>query len=391
MGLFKRRRKKSEKNMDEILEQVAEDVLSPEDRGDTHKVQHYVLGHCEQIIETAKELEEEKSEYRVVTAYLKDIQIIEELPDEEATVLRDTAANIITLDRTRTDYLHTSKKITDSQYTQMQRDEKVIATAIKNLQSNEVYQSAVKRDMHYLEGEKNEWMYYREELENEQKILRRLSYALFGILLVLLTVVLVLQVGFYVDMQLIFLLLIFVAAAGGMFVFLRMQYNTKEMQRAEVNMNHAITLSNKVKIKYVNSTNAVDYACEKYHVHNSFELNYLWEQYMGAVREREKYERTSEDLEYFHGKLVRMLRKYELFDSKVWINQTVALVDKREMVEIKHNLVARRQKLRGRIEYNMDVVLEQKEEIENLMKEFKEDIPEVHEILESVEKLCGIN
>ena len=77
MGLFKRRRKKSEKNMDEILEQVAEDVLSPEDRGDTHKVQHYVLGHCEQIIETAKELEEEKSEYRVVTAYLKDIQIMD--------------------------------------------------------------------------------------------------------------------------------------------------------------------------------------------------------------------------------------------------------------------------------------------------------------------------
>lgn len=65
---------------------------------------------------------------------------------------------------------------------------------------------------------------------------------------------------------------------------------------------------NRTKIKYVNSTNAVDYACEKYHVHNSYELTYLWEQYLEAKREREKFERNSDDLEYFNGKLVHMLQ-----------------------------------------------------------------------------------
>ena len=41
-------------------------------------------------------------------------------------------------------------------------------------------------------------------------------------------------------------------------------------------------------------------------------LTYLWEQYFEARREREKFERNSDDLEYFNGKLVRMLQKYEL-------------------------------------------------------------------------------
>lgn len=187
----------------------------------------------------------------------------------------------------------------------------------------------------------------------------------------------------------LFTILMVAAAASGFFMLFRNQNNTREIKRAEVNMNHAITLLNRTKIKYVNSTNAVDYACEKYHVHNSYELTYLWEQYLEARREREKFERNSDDLEYFNGKLVRMLQKYELYDAKVWISQPNALVDKREMVEIKHELLSRRQKIRASIEYNMDVVLEQKEEIEKLMKEYHEEIPEVREIINSVDRLCG--
>ena len=391
MKLFKRKWKKKQKSIDEILEQVTEDVLTPEEMEDEHKVHHYVLDHCEQIIETAKELEAQKAEYRVMTSYLKDIQLIEEMPEKEAGILRDAASNILTLNQSRDDYLQTSKKITDSQYNQMQQDEKIITSAIRTLQENERYQALVKKDMQYLDGEKNEWIYYRRELLSEQKLLRRLSYMLFGVLIILMAVILVLQMGFEMDTRLLFMILLFTGGAAGTAIYIRMQNNTAEIKKAENNTNRAITLLNKVKIKYVHSTNAVDYACEKYHVHNSYELNYLWEQYMEANREREKYERTSEDLEYFSGKLLRMLRNFNLYDPKVWLYQADALVDKREMVEIKHNLIERRQKLRSRIEYNMDVVLEQKEEIEGLMKEFGSDIPEVRQILESIDKLCGVS
>lgn len=387
MGLFRRKKKKPKQDIDDILSRISEDVLSEEDSRDQHKVQHYVLGHCEQIIETAKELEAEKAEYRKVTSYLTDIQIIEELPEQEAAELRDTAASILTLNQSRDDYLATSKRLSDTQFAQMQQEEDQISDAIRSLQANEAYQAAVKRDMNYLEGEKNEWTYYRQELMDEQKFLRKLSYVLFGLAVMALAVILALKVGLEMDVQLLLTICGFALAAAGGFILVKTQNNDREIQKAQINMNHAISLLNRTKIKYVHSTNAVDYACEKYHVHNSYELNYLWEQYQLALKEKEKFERNSEDLEYFNGRLVRLLQKRSLYDARVWINQPTALVDKREMVEIKHDLITRRQKIRSRIEYDMDVVLEQKEEIESLMKEYHEEIPEVREILNSIDRL----
>lgn len=386
MGFF-RRKKKEKKDIARVLSAVTEDVLGEKDRKDAKKVHHYVLGHCEQIIQTAKALEGEKQEYRTLTSYLTDVQTLENLSEKEAQELRDTANSIVTLTQSREDYLHRSKKLTETQFAQMQRDEDILADAIKTLQTNEAYQSAVKRDMNYLEGEKVEWTYYHQELQDEQKILRIVSYVAFGVFALVLGALMIMLFVMDMDVLILFAVLLFAAAVLGSFLLLRMQNNAREMKRANVNRNHAISLLNKAKIKYVHSTNAVDYACEKYHVHNSYELTYLWEQYMEAVRELEKYQRNSEDLEYFTGKLLRLLRKYNLYDVQIWQNQLHALIDKREMVEIKHDLLQRRQKVRAQMEYDLDVVDEQREEIENLMKEFHEEIPEVREILNSVERL----
>ena len=60
---------------------------------------------------------------------------------------------------------------------------------------------------------------------------------------------------------------------------------------------------NKVKIKYVNMTNAVDYACEKYHVRNGKELEYIWECYMDAVKQK-KFEQNSDDIDYFNNRMI---------------------------------------------------------------------------------------
>ena len=41
-----------------------------------------MLGRCEEIVEAIRELEEAKSEYRIVTDYLNDIQKIRNIPKE---------------------------------------------------------------------------------------------------------------------------------------------------------------------------------------------------------------------------------------------------------------------------------------------------------------------
>ena len=174
-------------------------------------------------------------------------------------------------------------------------------------------------------------------------------------------------------------------------VLLRMQNDEREVKKSQASINRAITLLNGVKLKYVNITNAVDYACEKYHVHNANELNYIWEQYLEAVKEREKFQRTNEDLEYFSSRLIRDLHAYHLYDAKIWVHQTKALLDKKEMVEVKHELLIRRQKLRDRIDMQIDSIQGAKSEIEKLIKDYSQHEGEIREILNSLDKICGVS
>jgi hypothetical protein len=71
----------------------------------------------------------------------------------------------------------------------------------------------------------------------------------------------------------------------------------------------------------------------------------------------------------------------------VWISQAQAIVDPKEMVEIKHEMIGRRQKLRAQIEYNMQIIMEQKEEAEKLVDKVGSVRPQVEEILRAIDKL----
>ena len=78
---------------------------------------------------------------------------------------------------------------------------------------------------------------------------------------------------------------------------------------------------------------------------------------------------------------------YQLYDAHVWVTQAVALVDPKEMVEIKHGLIGRRQKLRARIENNLSQVNEQKEEAEQLLDKVGSMRPQMEKILNAVDKI----
>ena len=383
---FRKRKREAEEIRDAALQAPNAENL-PERFMDSKQAQSYIMQCCEQIIEAGKELEEEKSEYRIVTDYLKDIQMIEELPPEDFAEVRSAAENVQNLNRMRDDYHNSEKRISDVQFVQMQQEEDVIPDAINRLKSNEAYQNTVKRDMNYLEGEKNEWYYNMLELGRQQKILRKLSVAVLGLFTVGMAILFLLQTVFSFDATYAYMGLILLAAVGSFGVFLKMTANQTEIRQSEANMNRAIILLNKVKFRYVNVTNAVDYAREKFHVKNAYEFNYIWEQYLNELKEREKFQQANEDLDYYNTKLVRLLKRYRLYDANVWVNQSSALVDKKEMVEVKHNLIVRRQKLRSRIEYNADSIRSKRAEVDRLLKKEKIDTQEIRQIIDSIDRL----
>lgn len=394
MGLFRKKRKP--KYVEDILEFEGEIQPGPEhpkeEKKSSEKKEKKSIAaeYCEQIMVAARNLEETKREYKMVTDYLTDIQNIENLPDTEVGKIQEIAQNVVNLNNSRDAYLNKAKTISDAHFAQMEQLESEMPDIIKRLKENEEYQTMVKRDMQYLEGEREEWRYYLESLEKEKKILHRSLYGLIGLFAAAVVTIIILGNVLKFDILMAFVIAALVTGAIGGLIVLRLQNDELGIRKSQANINRAIVLSNKIKFKYVNVTNAVDYACEKYNVKNAYELTYVWDQYLEAVKEREKYQRTNDDLEYFNDKLVRQLHRYHLYDARVWVHQAKALLDKKEMVEVKHDLLVRRQKLREGMESQVDSIRNARKEIETLIKGSPGGRKEIREILDSVDQICGL-
>lgn len=389
--LFFGKKRKKEQEIDEAFAKVYQEIETIDNWNDPKKLEHYILDSCEQIIALTKEIEGEKTEYRIVTSYLTDIQTIEGLPEEMRQSIREAATNIEQLNAARQAYEKATYQISEEQFMLMEQEENDIPQTIHRLLDNERYQDKVRRDKNILEAQKNQWEIEREAITGERKILKRASVLLFLLYVTLLILLFVLQFMAKMDLTVGFLVLFFVGALGGAMIYFRSLYLQKQMRQATRNENQAISLLNVVCMKYVNVTKAVEYTKDKFGVHNSTELNYVWEQYTSAVREKEKFLRNNDDLEYFNGRLIRLLQRIDLYDRKIWLTQTKALIDDQEMVEIKHNLVKRRQKIRAHMEENRKIVQSERNEIDRLMTEHEHYVPEIIEIISSVDKLCGLD
>lgn len=389
--LFFGKKRKKEQEIDEAFAKVYQEIETIDNWNDPKKLEHYILDSCEQIIALTKEIEGEKTEYRIVTSYLTDIQTIEGLPEEMRQSIREAATNIEQLNAARQAYEKASYQISEEQFMLMEQEEDDIPQTIHRLLDNERYQDKVRRDKNILEAQKNQWEIEREAITGERKILKRASVLLFILYVTLLILLFVLQMMAKMDLTVAFLVLFCVGALGGAVIYFRSLYLQKQMRQATRNENQAISLLNVVCMKYVNVTKAVEYTKDKFGIHNSTELNYVWEQYTSAVREKEKFLRNNDDLEYFNGRLIRLLQRIDLYDRKIWLTQTKALIDDQEMVEIKHNLVKRRQKIRAHIEENRKIVQSERNEIDRLMTEHEHYVPEIIEIISSVDKLCGLD
>ena len=389
--LFFGKKRKKEQEIDEAFAKVYQEIETIDNWNDPKKLEHYILDSCEQIIALTKEIEGEKTEYRIVTSYLTDIQTIEGLPEEMRQSIREAATNIEQLNAARQAYEKATYQISEEQFMLMEQEEDDIPQTIHRLLDNERYQDKVRRDKNILEAQKNQWEIEREAITGERKILKRASMLLFLLYATLLILLFVLQFMAKMDLTVGFLVLFFVGALGGAMIYFRSLYLQKQMRQATRNENQAISLLNVVCMKYVNVTKAVEYTKDKFGIHNSTELNYVWEQYTSAVREKEKFLRNNDDLEYFNGRLIRLLQRIDLYDRKIWLTQTKALIDDQEMVEIKHNLVKRRQKIRAHMEENRKIVQSERNEIDRLMTEHEHYVPEIIEIISSVDKLCGLD
>ena len=161
---------------------------------------------------------------------------------------------------------------------------------------------------------------------------------------------------------------------------------TKQLEKTEKGINRIILLKNTVNIRYVNNTNLLDYLYMKYKVNSGKELLTMWEKYQREKEERNKDIQNREELDYHKRTLISVLRRYQLHDPDIWIHQTAALLDPKEMVEIRHSLIDRRQKLRTQMEYNKRLATEAQKEIKQTIEDYPQYREEILEMVERYER-----
>ena len=333
----------------------------------------YVQDCRDRIREASEELENLSFEYGKVTSYLKDIEEIEALPEEERKELNASAEKIQELESRRGAYLEKKNRMSDEKYHQMERMEDEAEEGLRKLSETEDYQNLIRKDMSRLDGEKHAYLYRKDELKGMIADAKGMTIICSVALIVCFVVLFTLKYALRMDIQVGFLLTTGLAALVITLLFIKYTESVKELKRVEKGINRIIVLHNRVKIRYVNNTNLLDYLYMKYKVSSAKEFLSLWEKYKVEKEERRRYREAELELDECQQELLSILKCYQVKDPAIWLHQTAAILDNKEMVEIRHGLIIRRQSLRRRMDYNREMIIEK---TKGEMKELAEAYPQ---------------
>ncbi|MDE6232942.1 MAG: hypothetical protein K2M60_06305, partial [Lachnospiraceae bacterium] len=161
------------------------------------------------------------------------------------------------------------------------------------------------------------------------------------------------------------------------------QHTVREMKYVEARLNKAITLLNKIKLKYVNVASRLEYMYEKHGVKSSIQLSKVWNIYLQEKKKRQVYQKTSDKLLDAEEKLVSILDGLGVKDSEVWISQADAIIDKSEMERLRQKIDKRHDKIKSTMDYNMDVMEKSKASIKELIDNNKKYAREIMMVVDS--------
>ena len=386
-----KRRKQVEYIEEETLfeeEVVLEKTLDRDDvdMNDASQRERYVETCLEQMVDASKEIELLEEEYSNVDAHLKDVEEVEMLSGNDKELLLEHAKGVSQLSQDSYKYKEKERRLKDSDFKKIRRMENEVEEGLKKLEEAENYQNAIRQDLKRLEGEKHACIYRQSEanvaLNNFRGMVIILICAIFACILLLAF----LQFGLDMETEVGYVMVML--AAGISLFILYMKYNDtrRELKRASSSLNRIILLQNRVKIRYVNNTNLLDYLYIKYDTPSAESLQKLWERYQEEKDERIRMEQVLADLDYHKEEIVKLLKRYRLHDPLIWTCQTEAIIDPREMVEVRHNLITRRQNLRKQMEYNRELAANAQNEIKELANIYPAYASEIARMVEKYEK-----
>lgn len=299
-----------------------------------------------------RQLSELKEEYGRIGSVLNDVTKIERIEEKDRIELLEAAAEIEEINKERKKFQSTESKISEKQYQKMEEYGESIRSMMAQLDEDEKYAHVLEQDMRHLEAEKTSIRYEKDELQSKKVIAKKAvewSVVLLGISILFYLVCMVVLKEDYENFLYIMLGVVGVLLTG---TFLVYQGAVQELRMADRKLNKAILLLNRVKARYVMTVNSIQYQYAKYEVSSAYELNYIWGLYLEEKKNREKYRASSDRLHKAEMGVIGILTEYMVEQPRFWIGYAKALLDAREMVEVRHDLNGRRKMLRESMEGN---------------------------------------
>lgn len=312
----------------------------------------FVQECCESITEIDHQMNEAKKEYEKVTSRLTDIQRIDRIEGRERESLVEVCKRMIRLTQERNQYQNRSLSITESQIRRMDCYADTLDLEVRKMYDAETYQRAIESDLGHLEEEKRKLHQEQREIVKRQNFLKEMAKVLILLILSLFILFAAIYYAIDVDMTYPYLGTILLAAISSTVIFVESNHNRRSVVLVGRKINKAISLLNRVKIKYINNRNVIDYNREKFHVRNAADFEKQWIEYRRAKEYERKFQENTEQLIRQQELFLDQLRGMQVSEPDLWLSQTLAIIDQREMVEVRHALNVQRGKLRDRIAYN---------------------------------------
>ena len=346
----------------------------------------YIVNCLEQISEASKEIDLLTGEYTLVTSYLTDTDEIEALPAEQREEVNRVAGKLAGLEQERSRYREKKKRMRDADFYAIRKRENEIEEGIQKIRDGEKYGNLIRQDLHRLDGERHAYEYRRNELENLMNNQRGMAVIFLTALIVCVIMLVILQYAFEMDVYVGLFLAVGAGAVAISYVCIRYMDAGRELQRVEKTINKIIQLQNKVKIRYVNNCQLMEYLYLKYNTDSAAKLEKQWKMYQDEKEERKQFAEAEAKIEYYQKQLVQQLAGYRVQIPERWISQTAALLDKREMVEIRHELIQRRQVLRKQMDYNQEVAESARNEVKDIAATYPKYAQEILAMVERYDR-----
>lgn len=347
----------------------------------------YIRGQCEVMEDATHHIDEVMIEYNNITEHFKDIELFENAPEVLKQQIAYLAEKVDNLTVDRRIVKSGEAKLSNNAYHRMENYEEEIPKMIEYIASEEEYYDALKNDLRMLEGEQMSLRIEARSLKKRQINIRQSCIIMLACFAIVYCVFLVATIASENQMNiLVFFIVTVIGAAMALGSFALMRYTHREVAVTEIKLNKATNLLNKTKIKFVNTSNVLDYEYTKFRVNDADELSRKYQCYIEMKAEQQEILRMTASLNEAENDLIGKLNKLGMNDSLVWLSQAKALYNHNEMVEIRHDLSVGRQKIREQIEYNEKRIQSSKTNIKRIMEEYPQYMKATMEILDEFER-----